>query len=93
MSMRSAPLVDHGGIESGQDLTTWGTLRRGVELSPELRRGIGVTIALAILSTVGKVLVPFVNLLTMPTVGRRLRTLSRERNVVACSRSRMRVPS
>jgi putative ABC transport system ATP-binding protein len=60
MSMRSAPLVDHGGIESGQDLTTWGTLRRGVELSPELRRGIGVTIALAILSTVGKVLVPFV---------------------------------
>ena len=60
MSMRSAPLVDHGGIESGQDLTTWGTLQRGVQLSPELRRGIGVTIALAILSTVGKVLVPFV---------------------------------
>ena len=60
MSMRSAPLVDHSGIESGQDLTTWATLRRGVELSPELRRGIGVTIALAVLSTVGKVLVPFV---------------------------------
>jgi ATP-binding cassette, subfamily B, bacterial len=60
MSMRSAPLVDHSGIESGQDLTTWGTLRRGVELSPELRRGIGVTVALAVLSTVGKVLVPFV---------------------------------
>ena len=60
MSMRSAPLVDHGGIESGQDLTTWGTLRRGVELSPELRRGIGVTVFLAVLSTVGKVLVPFV---------------------------------
>jgi ATP-binding cassette, subfamily B, bacterial len=60
MSMRSAPLVDHSGIESGQDLTTWGTLRRGVQLSPELRRGIGVTVALAVLSTVGKVLVPFV---------------------------------
>jgi ATP-binding cassette subfamily B protein len=60
MSMRSAPLVDHSGIESGQDLTTWGTLRRGVQLSPELRRGIGVTVALAVLSTIGKVLVPFV---------------------------------
>jgi putative ABC transport system ATP-binding protein len=58
--MRSAPLVDHGGIESGQDLTTWGTLQRGVQLSPELRRGIGVTVVLAVLSTVGKVLVPFV---------------------------------
>jgi putative ABC transport system ATP-binding protein len=31
-----------------------------VELSPELRRGIGVTVVLAITSTVGKVLVPFV---------------------------------
>ncbi|MEP6649347.1 MAG: ABC transporter ATP-binding protein [Lapillicoccus sp.] len=60
MSMRSAPPVDHTGIESGKNLTTWQTLTRGVELSPELRRGIGVTIALAILSTVGKVLVPFV---------------------------------
>jgi ATP-binding cassette, subfamily B, bacterial len=60
MSMRSVPLVDHSGIESGQGLTTWGTLRRGVELSPELRRGIGVTVALAVLSTAGKVLVPFV---------------------------------
>jgi putative ABC transport system ATP-binding protein len=58
--MRSAPLVDHAGIESGQDLTTWATLKRGVELSPELRRGIGVTVVLAIASTVGKVLVPFV---------------------------------
>ncbi|HEU4329764.1 MAG TPA: ABC transporter ATP-binding protein [Lapillicoccus sp.] len=60
MSMRSAPLVDHRGIESGQDLTTWGTLKRGVQLSPELRRGIGVTVVLAVFATVGKVLVPFV---------------------------------
>jgi len=60
MSMRSAPPVDHTGIESGQDRSTWQTLKRGVELSPEIRRGIGVTIALAVLSTVGKLLVPFV---------------------------------
>jgi putative ABC transport system ATP-binding protein len=58
--MLSAPPVDHTGIESGKDLTTWGTLKRGVELSPEIRRGIGVTIVLAVLATVGKLLVPFV---------------------------------
>jgi putative ABC transport system ATP-binding protein len=58
--MRSAPPVDHTGIESGQDRSTWETLRRGIELSPEIRRGIGVTVVLAVLSTVGKLLVPFV---------------------------------
>ena len=60
MSMRSAPPVDHTGIESGQGRSTWETLKRGVELSPEIRRGIGVTVVLAVLSTVGKLLVPFV---------------------------------
>ena len=60
MSMRSAPPVDHTGIESGQDRSTWQTLKRGVELSPEIRRGIGVTVVLAVVSTVGKLLVPFV---------------------------------
>ena len=60
MSMRSAPPVDHTGIESGQDRSTWETLKRGIELSPEIRRGIGVTVVLAVLSTVGKLLVPFV---------------------------------
>jgi len=53
-------LTDHTGIESGQSRSTWQTLKRGVQLSPELRRGIGVTIALAILSTLGRVLIPFV---------------------------------
>ena len=60
MSMRFAPPVEHHGIASGRDLTTWGTLRRGVQLSPELGRGIGVTVLLAVLATVGRVLVPFV---------------------------------
>ena len=60
MSMRSQALVEHHGIASGTDMTTWGTLKRGVELSPELRKGIGVTVLLAALSTVGRVLVPFV---------------------------------
>src|SRR6187402_1047914 len=60
MSMRFAPPVEHHGIASGRDLTTWGTLRRGVQLSPELGRGIGVTVLLAVLATLGRVLVPFV---------------------------------
>ncbi len=51
---------DATNIESGHKLSTWQTLRRGVELSPELRRGIGVTIFLAILSTLGRVLIPFI---------------------------------
>ena len=47
-------------IERGHELGTMATLRRGVELSPELRRGIGITLALALLSTLGRVLIPFV---------------------------------
>lgn len=60
MSMRNAPLVDHGGIASGGEMTTWQTLRRGLVLSPELRKGIGVTVLFAVLSTLGRILVPFV---------------------------------
>jgi putative ABC transport system ATP-binding protein len=60
MSLRSQAPVEHHGIATGHELTTGETLRRGLELSPELRRGIGVTMALAVLSTVGRVLVPFV---------------------------------
>jgi putative ABC transport system ATP-binding protein len=60
MSLRSQAPVEHHGIATGHELTTGETLRRGLQLSPELRRGIGVTMALAVLSTVGRVLVPFV---------------------------------
>ncbi len=57
------PLSDDGpagGIGSGGELSTWQTLRRGVQISPELTHGIWVTLGLAVLSTVGRVLVPFV---------------------------------
>lgn len=60
MSFRTAPVVDHSEVPSGRELTTWRTLRRGFELSPELRRGIGVTILFAVLSTLGRILIPFV---------------------------------
>jgi putative ABC transport system ATP-binding protein len=47
-------------IESTSGLGTVATLRRGFELSPELRRGLAVTLALAAVTTVGRVVVPFV---------------------------------
>ncbi|MDN5895416.1 MAG: ABC transporter ATP-binding protein/permease [Nocardioides sp.] len=36
------------------------TIRRGMEISPELRRGLGVTLLLAVISTAGQVVVPIV---------------------------------
>ncbi|MGZ4630017.1 MAG: ABC transporter ATP-binding protein [Oryzihumus sp.] len=60
LGSRSQPLPDTSGIDSSAQLGTADTLRRGVELSPELRKGIGVTLALALVSTIGRVLVPFV---------------------------------
>ncbi|WP_406831060.1 ABC transporter ATP-binding protein [Pedococcus sp. KACC 23699] len=47
-------------IDATSRLGTAATLRRGLDLSPELRRGIGVTLALAAVTTVGRVVVPFV---------------------------------
>lgn len=35
-----------------------GTLRRGLRLTPEFRRGIGITLLLALVATVGRVVVP-----------------------------------
>jgi ATP-binding cassette, subfamily B, bacterial len=60
VSLRTDSVVDHSGVASGGDLTTWQTLKRGLVLSPELRRGIGVTILFAVLSTLGRILIPFV---------------------------------
>ncbi|WP_152186513.1 ABC transporter ATP-binding protein, partial [Segeticoccus rhizosphaerae] len=51
---RATDLADGPILDTGQ------TLRRGLELSPELRKGILVTIGLALVSTIGRVLVPFV---------------------------------
>ena len=55
--MSTATASEIGG---SSELTTSQTLRRGLQLSPELRKGLGVTLGLALLSTLGRVLVPFV---------------------------------
>ena len=57
---RFEPMADHSGISSGSELSAWATIRRGAAISPELTRGLGVTVVLAVLSTLGRVLVPFV---------------------------------
>ncbi len=45
-------------MESGEEVSAWSTLRRGVELSPELKEGFWGTLALAAVSTLGRIVVP-----------------------------------
>ena len=47
-------------IDATSSLGTMATLRRGLDLSPELRRGLGITLGLAAITTVGRIVVPFV---------------------------------
>ena len=47
-------------IDATSSLGTAATLRRGLDLSPELRRGLGITLSLAAVTTVGRIVVPFV---------------------------------
>ncbi len=45
-------------IASTSTLGVLGTLREGIRLSPAMRRGLGVTLLLAVLATTGKLIVP-----------------------------------
>lgn len=45
-------------VGDAADVGTLQVLKRGFELSPELRKGLIVTLALAVVSTIGRVLVP-----------------------------------
>jgi putative ABC transport system ATP-binding protein len=45
-------------VGRAEELGAFATVRRGIALSPEFRRGLPVTIALAVVSTVGRVVVP-----------------------------------
>ncbi|USQ74955.1 ABC transporter ATP-binding protein [Ornithinimicrobium cryptoxanthini] len=65
----AAPKDEQGKDEQGaasseiggsHQLSTVATLRRGFELSPELARGLWLTVLLAVFATLGKVLIPFV---------------------------------
>ncbi len=56
MSVATAPAERARPVDDGP-MTT---VRRGLRLSPELRHGLGVTVILALVSTVGRVVVPIV---------------------------------
>lgn len=45
-------------LSTGDEIGAWETIRRGVRHSPELVEGIGWTLALAVLASVGQVVVP-----------------------------------
>ena len=47
-------------IAAGDDAGGWRTLRRGFELSPALGAGLGVTMLLAAVSTIGSSVIPVV---------------------------------
>lgn len=47
------------GIAARSELGVLATVRRGLQLSPEIVQGIGLTAVLAVVSAVGRVLVPF----------------------------------
>ncbi|HLN76487.1 MAG TPA: ABC transporter ATP-binding protein [Nocardioidaceae bacterium] len=45
-------------MDSGESISAWRTLRRGIELSPELTVGIWGTLFFAVLATLGRIVVP-----------------------------------
>jgi len=45
-------------VESGEDISAWQTIKRGAEISPELKEGFGGTVLLALLGTAGRVVIP-----------------------------------
>jgi ATP-binding cassette, subfamily B, bacterial len=47
-------------VGSGEEVTGWQILRRGFALSPALRDGLGVTLLLGAVSTIGSAIVPVV---------------------------------
>ncbi|MEU4579372.1 ABC transporter ATP-binding protein [Nonomuraea sp. NPDC023979] len=46
------------GIGANADSSAWATIRRGLSLTPEFRQGLAVTLALAVVATIGKIIVP-----------------------------------
>lgn len=45
-------------METGDEISAWATLKRGLQLSPELKDGFWGTLALAVVSTLGRIVVP-----------------------------------
>ena len=54
----SATNVSGTRMDTGEDIKALETIRRGVHYSPELKEGIGFTLVLAVLASLGQVVVP-----------------------------------
>ncbi|QYC40738.1 putative ABC transporter ATP-binding protein [Nonomuraea coxensis DSM 45129] len=46
------------GIHGNAERSALATVRQGLSLTPEFRKGLGITLALAVVATVGKIIVP-----------------------------------
>lgn len=55
-----APNRSGTAMDSGEEMAALQTIRRGVQISPELKDGIGWTLVLAVLASIGQVVVPVV---------------------------------
>jgi ATP-binding cassette, subfamily B, bacterial len=54
-------LADAGTVmDSGEDIAAFETIRRGIAVSPELKEGLRGTLALAVVASLGQVIVPIV---------------------------------
>jgi ABC-type multidrug transport system fused ATPase/permease subunit len=58
MSTTTEPAVTPGDPAANEPETTWRTFVRGLQLTPELRTGLGGTLLLALVATAGRVVVP-----------------------------------
>ena len=51
-------VTDGSNIESASELGVFATLRRGVQVTPQIVKGMGFTLVLAIIAAIGKISVP-----------------------------------
>ncbi len=58
MTTTTAPRTSGTRMDTGEEIAALETIRRGVRFSPELKEGIGWTLVLAVLASVGQVIVP-----------------------------------
>ncbi len=54
----SSPTISGTRMDTGEDIPALETIRRGVALSPELKEGFAGTLVLAVIASVGQVVVP-----------------------------------
>ena len=54
----TTPTASGSSMDSGEQSSARRTIARGIELSPELKEGLAGTLVLAVLSTVGRIVIP-----------------------------------